>query len=82
VNDSTHPRRLHLVSAPRREEPFVEPGDLVLLGTLAVVGAVPLASELLGADWSPGTLGAAALLTLLSGRELLTHVRALLRARP
>ena len=75
-------RHLRIVSSRTEEPPTVESGDVLLLATLAAVGAVPLASELLGGSWSPGTLGAAAALTLLSGRELLTHLRTLLRARP
>jgi hypothetical protein len=59
----------------------VELGDLALLGVLVAVGFVPLAGELAGGTWGNATLGAATLLTLLSGREFLSQLRELLRAR-
>ena len=74
--------RPRLTAAPCRARMPAEPGELVLPALLVVLGAVPLASELLGGDWSARALGVGTLVTLLSGRELLTHLRALLRARP
>ena len=80
---------LHLVPSPQGASsiegpaaaPLAEPGDLALLGVLLFIGAFPLAGELAGGNWGHGTLGAAAALTFLSGRELLTQLRALLQAR-
>ncbi|MFO0584103.1 MAG: hypothetical protein U0229_17660 [Anaeromyxobacter sp.] len=57
-------------------------GDLVLLGALFVVGAFPLVGEAFGLGFGQGTLGASAALSLLSGRELLSQARSLLRTRP
>ncbi|MFT3917364.1 MAG: hypothetical protein QM704_25740 [Anaeromyxobacteraceae bacterium] len=57
-------------------------GDLVLLGALLAVGAFPLVGEAFGLGFGQGTLGASAALSLLSGRELLSQTRELLRARP
>jgi hypothetical protein len=92
VNDtaSQSQHHLHLVpspqGAPSTENPaearFAEPGDLALLGVLLAIGAFPLAGELAGGRWGKGTLGAAAALAFLSGRELLTQLRSYLRARP
>jgi hypothetical protein len=72
---------LHIVPDPPAEAPRAEAGDLALLGVLAAVGLVPVVGELAGGSWGAGTLGAAALLTLLSGRELVSHLRQRLRAR-
>ena len=83
-------QHLHLVSSPpgasSTENPAVaplwEPGDLALLCVLLFIGTFPLAGELAGGNWGKGTLGAAAALAFLSGRELLTQLRSYLRARP
>lgn len=60
----------------------MEPGETLLLGLLTTLGSVPVAGALFGGDWSARAMGVGVMVTLLSGRELLTHLRALLRARP
>jgi len=71
-----------LATATPRAPPTEEPGETLLLALLTALGTAPIAGALLGGDWSARAMGVGVLVTLLSGRELLTHLRALLRARP
>jgi hypothetical protein len=84
VNRSTSSlAHLRLVQAPPADPTAEDPGgDVALLVSLLAVGLVPIAGELLGGAWGPGTLGAAALLTVVSGCELVDQALDSLRHRP
>jgi hypothetical protein len=57
-------------------------GDVALLATLFVLNLVPLAGELVGSGrWSPAIVGFAAGAALLTGRELWSELRTLVRSR-
>lgn len=70
--------------APRKPstDPAPDRGDLGVLGMLFGVNLVPLVgAALTRGRWGPGTLGLATAGALVTGRELLAGMRALLRRR-
>jgi uncharacterized membrane protein (DUF4010 family) len=59
-----------------------ELGDLVLIAMLFVLNLIPIAGALAGiGHWSPAIVGFATGAVLLTGRELLSQLRARVRQR-
>ena len=78
------PRHLRIVQIDRESNPEAEAswGDLALVGALLAINTVPVAGELLHpGHWGSATLGFATLCLVLAGRELVSQVRDLRRAR-
>ncbi len=81
-----HPRPSHLriVEIDRQSNPDPEArwGDLALIGSLFAINTVPVVGELLHpGHWGSATVGFATLCVVLAGRELVSQVRDLRRAR-
>lgn len=75
--------QLRIVEAdPPSTQPGPEWGDLALVGSLFAINVVPVAGEALHpGHWGAGTVGFATLCLVLAGRELVSQVRDLRRAR-
>ncbi len=79
---TTH-AKLHLVPRiPAEERSLPARGDVVLLAVLFAINLVPVSGVVLGiGTWGAGTAGFAAACVFLTGRELVSQVRDVLRAR-
>ncbi len=81
-----HPRPSHLriveVDGQSNRDLEARWGDLALIGSLFAINTVPLVGALLHpGHWGSATVGFATLCVVLAGRELVSQVRDLRRAR-
>ncbi len=80
----SRPSHLRVVHTDRQSNTEAEAswGDLALVGSLFAINTVPVVGELLHpGHWGSATVGFATLCLVLAGRELVSQVRDLRRAR-